>query len=119
MKMKRLMIAVALCAAALSGCATAPAASGVAAKADTVVLTGERGFAVAELTYTTAADGVGVLVDNGVIKGANATKVRAWNATARDLLVKGKSTADIAEKARLATQLFGIADGLNALKGSN
>lgn len=117
--MKRLMIAVALCAAALSGCVTAPAAPGVATTAGTVVLTGERAFAVAELTYTTAADGVGVLVDHGVIKGATATKVRALNATARELLVKGKATADMAEKARLATQLFGIADGLNALKGSN
>jgi hypothetical protein len=123
MKMKRLFFAMAICA--LSGCTTMAAspvaaqAAGVVAKADTVVLTGERAFAVAELAYTTAADGVGVLVDNGVIHGATATTVRSINTTARALLVKGKATADMAEKARIATQLFGFADSLNALKGSN
>lgn len=120
--MKRLFLAVALCATTLTGCATvapiAATASGVAVKADTVILSGERAFAAAELGYTTAADGVGHLVDTGLIKGATATTIRGLNAQARGLLVKGKATADMAEKARLATQLFGIADRLNAFKGS-
>jgi len=125
--MRRLMIAMA-CAMALSACALTPdaasngstatgAVAGVVAKAGTVVLTGERAFAAAELGYTTAADGIGVLVDHGVIKGIAATRVRSLNASARTALVKGKATADMAEKARLATQLFGITDSLNALKG--
>lgn len=125
--MKRFMIAMAVCAMALSACAPMTAdpasnsstgVSGVVAKAGTVVLTGARAFAAAELGYTTAADGVGILVDHGVIKGAAATRVRALNAQARGVLVKGKATADMAEKARLATQLFGITDSLNAIKGS-
>jgi len=118
--MKRLMIAVALAVAALTGCATMSSApvQGVAAKADTVILTAERGFAVGELAYTTAADGVGILVDSGAIRGATATTVRGWNATARGLLVRGKATADKAEKARIAAQLLSIAANLNGLKGS-
>ena len=116
--MKRLIIAT--LALVLSACtvATAPPSTGVMAKADTVILTGERGFAAAELGYITAASGVAILVRNGAITGSTATLVRSWNAPARDVLVRGKATADMAEKARLATQLFGITDKLNALKGS-
>ncbi len=87
-------------------------------KADTVILTGERAFAVAELGYITAAKGVGIAVDAGLIAGSTATWVRARNAEARELLVKGKATADIAEKARIAARLFGITDSLNAATGS-
>lgn len=121
--MKRLILAS--FALALSACAgmslpvsTPTAATGVIAKADTVILTGERGFAAAELVYTTAAHGVGRLVDHDAITGTTASKVRGWNAEARDLLVKGKATADAAEKARDAARLFGIADSLNAILGS-
>jgi len=119
--MKRYLVAFLLaCTLALPGCVSMPpGASGVAVQADKVILTGQRAFGVAELTYTTAADGVGVLVDNGVIRGAAATKARAWNATARGLLVQGKATADAAEKARIAARLLGIAADLNTLKGSN
>lgn len=119
--MKRYLIALALaCAFALPSCASMPVSgSGVAVQADKVILTGERAFGVAELTYTTAADGIGLLVDSHVITGATATKVRGWNATARALLVQGKATADAAEKARIAAQLLGIAADLNALKRSN
>lgn len=94
-----------------------PAATGVIAQAGTVILTGERAFAVAELTYTTAANGVARLVDAGLIRGATATRVRAWNAEARAALVKGKAIADVAERARLAAQLFGLADKLNTVAG--
>ena len=123
--MKRLLAAS--LALALSACAgmigtdpvsaPAPATTGVIAKADTVILTGERGFAAAELAYITAADGVAKLADAGVIRGATATTVRGWNAQARALLVRGKATADTAEKARDAAALFGFADKLNALIG--
>lgn len=111
-------LALAACAApnvAISVAPTPP--SSVVAKAGTVVLTGERAFAVAELAYITAADGVGRLVQAGVIHGATAERVRSWNAAARDLLVKGKATADIAEKARSAAALFSVADQLNSLIG--
>lgn len=117
--MKRLILAS--LALALSSCAAMPAAppsATVIAKADTVILTGERGFAAAELIYITAAHGVGRLVDAGKITGTTAKRVRGWNAEARDLLVKGKATADAAEKARDAARLFGIADSLNAIIGS-
>jgi hypothetical protein len=85
----------------------------VVANAGTVVLTGERAFALAELAYTTAANGVGRLVDAGVIRGATATNVRRWNARARELLVTGKATANTVRKAEAATELFGLADNLN------
>lgn len=116
-------LALAACAAPNAAIEAAPAttsaASGAIARADTVVLTGERAFAVAELAYITAADGVGRLVDAGVIRGATAERVRGWNAEARKLLVRGKATVDAAEKARAAASLFGFADKLNALIGSN
>lgn len=126
--MKRLMIATVLCALALSGCgvpavnstptpATTPT-TGVVAKAGTVIMSAERGFGAAELAYTEAADGVGLLVDAGVIHGATATVFRGLNAKGRDILVRGKATGDLAEKARLATELFGVRDSINALKGS-
>ncbi len=124
--MKRLSISLVAASLALAGCTpltvargpSDPPPTGIVATADRVVLTGERGFAVAELAYITAADGVGRLADNGVITGATATQVRAWNAQARALLVKGKATADAAEKASAAADLFGIADRLNSLIGS-
>ncbi|MDQ2763155.1 MAG: hypothetical protein M3Y22_06580 [Pseudomonadota bacterium] len=90
----------------------------MAVKADTVILTGERAFAAAELVYITAAKGVGILADQGVIHGAVADQVRGYNAIARDALVKGKAAADTAEKARAAATLFDIADRINAITGS-
>ena len=45
-------------------------------------------------------------------------RIRALNAEARPLLVKGKATADAAEKARAAARLFDITTALDALKGS-
>jgi uncharacterized membrane protein len=121
--MKRL---VAFAALALAACApmtasTAPPApaGGVVAQAGTVILSGQRAFAAAELGYTTAATGVGLLVDAGVIHGAVATRVRGYNAEARKWLIAGKSTGDAAEQARAAAQLFGIADRLDAITGSN
>lgn len=89
--------------------------AGVVAKGNRVILTGERAFAVAELTYTATANGVGRLVDAGVIRGGTATWVRARNARARELLVDGKATADTARKARAASELFGIAQALGVL----
>ena len=119
----RILIAATL---ALAGCTDVPVAQvpapptgGVVAKAGTVVLSGRRAFAAAELAYITAADGVGRLVDRGVIKGATATRVRGWNAEARVALNKGKATADAAQQASAAAALFGISDRLNALLGSN
>lgn len=118
--MKRLIfasLALALSACVSTPSATPPSSTGVVAKADTVILTGERGFAAAELAYITAADGVGRLVDTGAIHGTTATLVRGWNAQARAVLVNGKATVDAAEKARDAAALFGIADKLTALTG--
>ena len=92
--------------------------AGVSVEAGGVVLTAERGFAAAELGYTVAANGFGRLVDAGAIGGATATRVRGWNAAARRLLVSGKATADAAEKARVAAELFGITDRLNSLLGA-
>ena len=82
-----------------------------------MILSGERAFGVAELAYTTAAHGVEMLVDTGVIKGPTATKFRTLNATARGLLVNGKSAANAADKARAAAELLGIVSQINALKG--
>ncbi len=124
--MKRLIIAALACAlAACSGATIAPPSTpstiavvgDVVAKADTVVLTGARGFAVAELAYITAADGIGKLADNGVIRGAAATRARALNADARKWLVTGKATTDGATKALAAAKLLNIADALNAILG--
>jgi hypothetical protein len=119
--MMRMILATA--ALALASCTTTPVAgppsSAPIAKAGSVILSGERGFAAAEIVYTAAANNVGRAVDAGMIHGATATKVRGWNAEARKAIVKGKATADLAEKARAAAALFGFADSLNALKGSN
>ncbi len=129
--MKRLIIATMACAlAACTGATSAPLATpstevpssiavvgDVAAKADTVVLTGARGFAVAELAYITAADGIGKLADAGVIRDATATRARALNADARKWLVTGKSASDGATKAMAAAKLFNITDALNVILG--
>ena len=119
--MKRLFLATA--ALALASCATMPLglpnkAAPVVAAAGTVILSGERGFAVAELAYITTADGIGRLVDNGAITGTTATWFRERNAEARSLIVKGKATADAVEKARLAAEIFGINDSIKNRTGS-
>jgi len=88
-----------------------------ATQADRLVLTGERGFALAELAYTVAAQAAGKLVDRGVIAGPTATRVRGINAKARGILVDGKAAADQAEKAVAATNLLALTDQLNALRG--
>jgi hypothetical protein len=120
--MMRLLIAASLalasCTAAPVAQIPAPPAPDVVAKAGTVVLSGRRAFAAAEISYITAADGVGRLVDRGVIKGALATRVRGWNAEAGEALRKGKSTADAAAQGSAAATLFGVSDRLNALIGS-
>lgn len=124
--MKQLMIA--LTALALSACsvgtpppttptATPGAVATVVAKADAVILTGERAFAVAELAYITAAKGVGIWADSGTMPASVATRIRGWNAEARDLLVKGKATADAAERARSAARLLDIAGAIDAITG--
>ena len=122
-----LMMTLAACAApAVQSPATAPAPvttpapapiGAAIARAGTVILTGERAFAVAELGYLTAADGVGRLVSDGVIHGDTAAQVRGWNAEARRWLVRGHAASDAAEKARASTALFGLTDKLNALRG--
>jgi hypothetical protein len=119
--MKRVLLAaLALAAAACTTMpVTGPAPSAPIAQAGSVILSGERAFAAAEIVYTAAANSVGRAVDAGLIRGATATKLRAWNAEARSWIVKGKATADKAEKARAAAALFGFADSLNALNGSN
>ena len=107
--------------ASLAACAAPPAPSparGVVAQADTVILSGERGFAAAELAYITAADGVGHLVDQGVIRGPAAATARGWNAQAQALLIRGKAATNAAEKARDAAQLFDLADRIGALTRS-
>jgi hypothetical protein len=125
--MKTLLImATALSLAGCAGTVAAPPVAqpapavvvpvGVVAQADQVILSGERAFAAAELAYITAADGVGRLAELGVIRGAAATRVRGLNAQARTLLVRGKAIADGAEKARIAAQLFGIADVLKSIR---
>ena len=108
--MKRLILALALGLTACGGDARPVAPGSVAATVDRVVLNGARGFAVAELWYTTGAEIAAKQVDRGRITGATATKVRAWNAEARHLLVTGKATADKAEKAAAAARLFDIGD---------
>lgn len=50
--------------------------------------------------------------------GTTATWFRERNAEARRLIVKDKATADAAEKARLAVEIFGIADTTNNRTGS-
>lgn len=129
MRMMIGLLGLALCActplAPAAGPAVSPAApdnghasvvaTGAIAKGGRVILSGERAFAVAELAYTAAANGVGRLVDAGVIRGGTATWVRARNAQARELLVAGKATADTARRAQAATELFGIAQALGAL----
>lgn len=116
--MKHLILAAAL---ALGACTGAPpqSASSVAVKADTVILTGQRAFAVAELGYITAAKGVGIVADTGVLPAKTANWLREQNAEARVLLIRGKATADSAEKARIAAKLFVITDALNTFVGSN
>lgn len=81
-------------------------------------MSGERAFAVAELMYTTAAEGARLGIRNGMIKGASAAWVRERNAEFREWLVKGKTTTDAVEKARLAAQIFAIPDRFDVLSGS-
>jgi hypothetical protein len=122
-----LALALSACAAGTPPPATpaapAPTASApttiatVVARADSVILTGERAFAVAELGYITAAEGARLAIRNGFIKGDAAAWVRDRNAEVRVWLVRGKATADAAEKARLAAQIFNVTDRLSALTG--
>lgn len=91
-------------------------APAVIARADTVILTGERAFGVAELAYITAADGIGRLADDGAVTGTTAAAIGAINVEARRWLVRGKAATDAAEKARAAAALFGLADKLNAFR---
>lgn len=116
--MKRLIVVAAALALAACGLTPAPQPTPTApTTAGTVVLTGERAFAVAELAYITAARGVEIAVDHGAIRGATATRVREWNAKATAALKRGKATADAATKAAAAAELLGIAKALDAITG--
>lgn len=98
-----------------AGSTPAPTTGTVVATVDTVVLTGQRALGVAELWYKTGAQLVDKQVLRGNIKGATATKVRAWNTEALKLLKTGKTTSDIAEKARAAARLLEIGDLFRSL----
>lgn len=93
------------------GNSPAPSSVGV------VTLTGQRGFAVAELTYITAAKTAGVAVDAGLIKGSDAVWLREKNARARKLLIDGKAATDGVTKAAAAAELFDIAGRIDAITG--
>ncbi len=117
--MKRLFLAsLALVVSACTGPPLGlPGALPKSTSADAVVLTAERGFAVAELALLTTVDGLGRAVRNGIVKGNNATWARARLAKARRLAVKGKTTVDRAEKAAVATEILGITAAVDALTG--
>lgn len=80
------------------------------ATADMVILTGARAFAVAELTYKTAAEAAIALIDAGVLRGQDAATVRDIALNARTWLERGKATRDMAVQARAAAALLGYAD---------
>lgn len=114
-----LALALAWLAAACTPTRGRPVSSpsaGASAAGEQLVLDGARGFALAELAYVTAAQATTVLVRGGVIKGETATKVRALNAEARRLLVTGRAALGAAEKARLAAELLGLTERLDAIR---
>lgn len=122
---KLLVIAAATSMMLIGGClgssSTGPASASDApakpaiATADMVIMTGARAFGVAELTYQTLAEGARGLIRAGAIKGQDAAKVAAIARDAQPILERGKATADAALKARMAADLFGLADRLKSL----
>lgn len=84
---------------------------------DTVVLSAARGFAAAEKLYTITADGLIIPVKAGVFDVPTLKKIKALNQRATEILKKGHSAIGIAEKAALATELFGIEAQLSNIRG--
>jgi hypothetical protein len=131
--MKRMMMgwlllpALALCACGSGGVASAgsvstePIASSstsvVSKAADVVTLDSARALLVAEDAYQAVAQISTTLVDQGVIHGAAATKLRALNATATAALETGFAAQTATGKAAAAAKAIDAISGIHALIG--
>ena len=91
--------------------------SAVAKVADTVVLQGSRALLLAEDSYQTVVAITTPMVDAGLIKGSNATRLRALNATVTDALVKGYAVKGEVQKAAAAARALDAISAIHALIG--
>ncbi len=94
--------------------APAPADAPVDAGA---VLTAERAFAAAEIEWQSAIAVGRTAVARGLIRGATATTVREWNASARTAIVTGKAAVNIAGKAKATAELLRLTGLLDRITG--
>jgi hypothetical protein len=128
--MKKIVL-IAWASLALSGCAALPAisaassiASGFGSTGDKVVLEGTRAFVVGEHAYNGAATlanevGKACLEAPSVpcpISASDAGRIRTLNATATELLVRGKATRDETARAVAGRDLLAIAATLDELR---
>lgn len=118
--MRRFMIlaaACALCTTAACTPATTGGGGGLEPAVGTVVLTGTKAFALAEIAYTGAAQTALAATNAGLITGERATQLRDLNARATELLQKGYAAANDVDKARLATELLDVVERIRGITG--
>ena len=119
--MKRMMI---LCASlALSACGVGAVSTiptvidAISSKGDTVVVRGTQALIVAEYAYNAAGNAILPLLQNGTIRGANATRVRELNRRVTALLIQAKEVQSEGDKAAIAAEILRAVAELNLFKG--
>lgn len=118
--MPRFML-LSVAALALTGCGLSPPVTtpDAVAVADRVTVEGTRGLILAELAYNSAASLTLAAANSGLIKGEDAQRVRAINATAFGALQRAKAAQTSAAQAlEVAAAMNAIAD-LSAVAQGN
>ena len=112
--MKRLLLALALTASlGAAGCATAPG-GGPTSGAVSLGTADEKALLAVELTWKATLLAVNAAVDSGQLKGANATKVRALLATAKQGVDAARAAYNAGQTVQLAAR---VADATSAFSG--
>lgn len=119
--MDKLLIVPVVCfGLILSACGGAAGLNGVPAAqpgpaavvADKVVFKGTQAFALAELTYLSIAQSALAATRAGLIRGTNATALRALNRKATAALETGNAAVSESEKARQAAVVLDSVAGI-------
>lgn len=89
----------------------------IASAADKVVLTGAKGLIFANLIYQSLGTPVAVGLEQGVIKGETAVRVKALSRTTVNALQAGRNAATDADKARYANLALSALETISSLTG--
>jgi hypothetical protein len=113
--MRKILLAVAL---ATSTVACVPIGTGdIASVSDRVMLRGTQALIVAEYAYNSAGTVALQLLNSGVIRGENATRVGQINRIATNALIAGKNAQSDGERAKQAAIVMNVVTELRSITG--